>query len=166
MAQTISSFEELSLEGLRDIYDAEQKVLAAFPEMIEAASSNELKTAFREHREQTQEQVKRLETIFKKMGEEAKGKECPAARGLIAEAKQHIKEVERGPLLDAALIGAAQRFEHYEISAYGTARAFARRMGDEEAAKLLDTTLDEESQTDEKLNRIAEKVINPKAARA
>ncbi|GAB4460134.1 MAG: ferritin-like domain-containing protein [Armatimonadaceae bacterium] len=160
----VNTFEELSLDGLRDIYDAEQRILSALPEMAEAATAQELKSAFQEHERQTREQVSRLDQIFEMMGVDASGKECVAMRGLIAEGRQHIKEIEKGPLLDAALIGAAQRVEHYEMAAYGTARNFARQMGDQEAERLLQTTLDEEAKTDEKLTNIAVSVVNQKAA--
>jgi ferritin-like metal-binding protein YciE len=160
----VSSFEELALEGLRDTYDAENQVLAAFPEMIAAATSPKLKAAFEKHQKETQGQVARLEQIFEKMGESPGGVQCHAARGLIKEAKDHIKETERGPLLDAALIGAAQRFEHYEIASYGTARTFAEQLGDPEAVKLLDASLAEEKTTDESLTELAISTVNKKAA--
>ena len=163
MAQ-VTSFEELSLEGLRDIYDAEQKALNAYPEMINAASSPDLKAAFEMHRGQTEQQITRLEQIFQKMNAEPQGKECKAADGLLAEAREKIQQVEHGPLLDAALIAAAQKVEHYEISAYGTARTLAQRMGDDEAAQLLQATLEEEELTDKKLTSIAESNVNQQAA--
>jgi len=163
MAQ-VSSFQELAMHGLKDIYSAEQQALAAYPEMIQAATSDDLKAAFTEHMEQTRGQIGRLEQIFQKMNETPGGVECLAAKGLIAEAKEHIQEIESGPLLDAALIGAAQKVEHYEIASYGTARTFAEQMGDDIAAQLLEATLEEEELTDERLSDLAIATVNPDAA--
>ena len=163
MAQ-VSSFEELAMHGLKDIYSAEQQALAAYPDMIQAATSEDLKAAFTEHMQQTKGQIDRLEQIFKNMNDSAGGVECLAAKGLIAEAKEHIKEIESGPLLDAALIGAAQKVEHYEIAAYGTARTFAEQLGDDIAVQLLEATLEEEELTDERLSDLAVSTINPDAA--
>lgn len=164
MPEKVKTFEELSLHGLQDIYDAEHQALEkGLPALHEAATSAELKKAFKEHEAQTKKQVERLEKVFKAIGEKAERQECAAAKGLIEETQHIIKEGERGPVLDAALISAAQKFEHYEIASYGTARTFARQLGQEEAAKLLEETLAEEEQTDKKLTGLAESTINPKA---
>lgn len=163
MAQ-VSSFQELALHGLKDIYNAENQIIAALPEMSKVATSPDLKAAFDEHLAQTKGQVERLEQIFKNMNESPEGVTCLAAKGLIAEAKENIKEIEPGPLLDAALIGAAQKVEHYEIAAYGTARTFAEQLGDDIAVQLLEATLEEEELTDEKLTDLALSTINPDAA--
>lgn len=152
------------MHGLKDIYSAEQQALAAYPEMIRAASSEDLKAAFTEHMEQTRGQIDRLQQIFQKMNDNPEGVECAAAKGLIQEAREHIKEIEAGPLLDAALIGAAQKVEHYEIASYGTARTFAEQMGDDIAAQLLEATLEEEELTDERLSDLAISTVNPDAA--
>jgi len=162
---SVKSFEELSLEGLRDIYSAEQQALTkGLPALAKAAKSPELKAAFKEHIEQSKGQVARLDQIFKKLGESPEGKECSAAKGLIEETEEMISEVEPGPILDAGLIVSAQKFEHYEIASYGSARTFARQMGDEATARLLEETLAEEEETDLRLTSIAEGVINPDAA--
>jgi len=160
----VASFEDLAMDGLRDIYSAETQVLKAFPDMIGAATSPKLKQAFEKHQKQTQGHVQRLEAIFQTMKSSPEGEMCEAAEGLIKEAKQQIEMVERGPLLDAALIVAAQKFEHYEIASYGSARTFAQQLGDQKAVKLLEQTLEEEKQTDENLTAIAEETINQKAA--
>jgi ferritin-like metal-binding protein YciE len=160
----LDSFDELSLDGLKDIYSAEQQALQGLTQMQQAASSPELKAAFEEHKQQSEGQVRRLEQIFQTMGQSPEGKECKAAQGLIAEAQELIEEGQPGPVLDAGLIMAAQKFEHYEIASYGTARTFAQRMGQDEVARLLAETLREEEETDRKLTRIAESVINPQAA--
>lgn len=161
----VNTFEELSLEGLKDIYSAETQALEkGLPALVKAASTPELKAAFKEHVEESKKQVKRLEQIFKKIGESPEGKECSAAKGLIEETEEMISEGKPGPILDAGLICSAQKFEHYEIASYGTARTFARQLGDEATAKLLEETLQEEEETDRKLTRIAETLINPEAA--
>lgn len=159
----ITTFEEMALHGLRDIYNAEKQELAAYPDMIEAASSDKLKEAFTEHMNQTKTHVSRLEEIFKKMNESPEGVTCHAAKGLIAEAKENVKDIEKGSVRDAALIASVQRLEHYEVSAYGTARTYATQLGDMETAKMLETTLNEEAGTDEKLNMLAIYTINPNA---
>ena len=161
----ITTFEEMALHGLRDIYNAEKQELAAYPDMIAAATSDNLKKVFTDHMEQTKTHVTRLEQVFSKMNESPEGVTCHAAKGLIAEAKENIKEIEAGAVRDAALIASVQRLEHYEVSAYGTARTFATQLGDMETAKLLETTLNEEAGTDEKLNMLAVYTINPKAGK-
>lgn len=160
----LDSMEALALDELKDIYSAEQQALKGLSKMSEVAQSAELKAAFQQHREESQNQIRRLEQIFEQMGEDPGGKECKAAKGLIEEAQDLIKEGTPGPVLDAGLIGAAQRFEHYEIAAYGTSHTFARLMGQTQAADLLAQTLQEEKQTDQKLTQLAESVINQRAA--
>ncbi len=160
----ITTFEELSLEGLKDIYDSEHQITEALPKMAEAATNGELKKAFNTHLAQTQEQITRLERVFELLGEKAERKPCVATKGLIAEGNEHIKETQKGPLLDAALIEGAQKIEHYEIAGYGTARTYANQAGKADVAALLEETLREEEETDKLLSGIAESVINPKAA--
>jgi len=163
MAQ-VATLEELAVLGLKNIYDAEQQAVAAYPEMIEAATSEELKDAFQTHLQQTQGQVGRLEQIFQQMGQEPGGEKNQIAEGLFSAGKQIIDQTERGPVLDAGLIAAAQLAEHYEIGAYGTARTYAKQLGRDEVARLLEETLQEEELTDEKLTGIAETVVNQRAS--
>lgn len=160
----VSTFDELSLEGLKDIYDAEHQITEALPKMMEAATSDELKNAFRTHLEQTQNQIQRLDQVFQLMGAQPERKPCVATKGLIAEANEHLRETEKGPLCDAALIESAQKVEHYEIASYGTARTYARQAGQEQVAQLLEQTLKEEEETDQILTGIAESVVNRRAA--
>jgi len=154
-----AKFEDLFVEQLQDLYDAEKQIVQALPKLAEAASSEELIEAFQEHLEQTREQVKRLERIFKDMGETPGGKPCEGMQGLIKEGGRLISEISRSAVLDAALIGAAQKVEHYEISGYGTARTMAEMLGQQNAAELLDETLDEERETDDTLTDIAETIM-------
>lgn len=158
------SLQDLFLEDLRDLYNAESQLLKALPRMAKAASHPELKEAFELHTEQTRDQIGRLEQIFDLMGEKAKGKKCKAMEGIIEEGKDILKEEMDPEVLDAALIGAAQKVEHYEIAGYGTARTYAETLGNDEAARLLQQTLDEEGQTDKKLTLLAETLVNPEAA--
>jgi ferritin-like metal-binding protein YciE len=152
---------ELYIDELKDLYSAENQLIKALPKMAKAASSEKLRSGFEEHLEQTKGHVQRLETIFGQLEENPKGKKCKAMEGLIEEGSEAIGEYEDS-LLDAALIGAAQRVEHYEMAAYGTVRAFAEELGETEQASLLGETLEEEKQTDEKLTTLA-KEINPEA---
>jgi len=154
-----AKFEDLFTEELKDLYDAERQIVEALPKMQEAASSEELATAFEEHLEQTREQIKRLDQIFSTMGEEPGGKTCEGMQGLLREGEKLISEMEKSPVLDAALIGAAQKVEHYEIAAYGTMRTLAAMLGQNDAAELLEETLDEEKETDETLTEIAEAIM-------
>ncbi len=164
MPAAVSTFEELSLAGLKDIYDAEHQITEALPKMTEAATSADLKQAFQNHLEQTRNQIKRLDQVFEHLGQKAERKPCVATKGLIAEANEHLKETEKGALRDAALIESAQKVEHYEIASYGTARTYAKQAGQAEVARLLEETLQEEEATDRLLTKIAESVVNPKAA--
>lgn len=162
MAKT-ESIEELFLDELRDLYDAEKQITKALPKLAKGASSDELRTAFEEHLQQTQNQVRRLEQIFENLGEKATGKKCAAMAGLLHEGDEMLSEHEEGAVRDAGLIGGAQKVEHYEIAGYGTARSHAELLGNDMAVKLLEETLNEEKETDEKLNEIAENVVNQEA---
>lgn len=160
------SLEPLMIDELRDILDAEKQVAKALPKMAKAASSEQLKAAFREHLQQTSGQIERLNQVFDELGERPRGKKCEAMQGLIEEGQKMAEEIEAGPTRDALLIAAAQKVEHYEIAAYGTVRTFANQLGHSRAASLLEETLDEEKATDEKLTGIAESSANPRAAAA
>ena len=152
-------FEDLLKEELEDLYDAEKQIVSALPKMVEAASDDDLKAAFQEHLEQTQEQVARLERVFEAIGEQPGGRQCEGMQGLLKEGEKMINELEKSPVLDAALIGAAQKVEHYEISGYGTARTMAEFLGQQDAADLLEQTLDEEKAADDTLTEIAESIM-------
>jgi ferritin-like metal-binding protein YciE len=154
-----AKFDELFREELEDLYDAEKQIVQALPKMAEAASSEELSSAFQDHLEQTKEQVKRLEKIFKTLGVKPQGKTCEGMQGLIKEGQRMISEIPKSPVLDAGLIGAAQKIEHYEISGYGTVRTMAEMLGQQDAADLLEETLEEEKTTDETLTEIAESIM-------
>jgi ferritin-like metal-binding protein YciE len=149
-----NDLRELYIDELRDLYDAENQLIKALPKMAEAATSAELRSGFEEHLEQTRGHALRIEEIFNELGEKAKGKKCKGMHGLVDEGEDLVGEFE-GPVLDAALISAAQRVEHYEIAAYGTVRTFANILGDKEAATLLEKTLEEEKETDKKLTELA-----------
>ena len=159
----MESLDELLAEELKDIYSAEKQLLRALPKMAKKASAPELKTALQEHAEMTQRQVERLEDVFEALGKPAKAKTCKAMQGLIEEANEIMGEDASPAVLDAGIIAAAQKVEHYEIASYGTVRTWARLCGQEEAANLLQETLDEESQTDERLTELAESIVNPRA---
>jgi ferritin-like metal-binding protein YciE len=152
------SLQDLYLEQLKDLYDAENQLIKALPKMAKAASSPELRNAFEEHLEQTKEHAQRLETIFEGMGEKAKGQKCKAMEGLVKEGSEVIEEDMTEGVKDAALIAAAQRVEHYEMAGYGCVRTYANLLGDSEAANLLEKTLQEEKAADELLGGIAEQV--------
>lgn len=152
----MGNLRETFIDELKDLYDAEKQLLTALPKMAKAAESEELKAAFEEHIEQTEEHIARLEKVFEAFGETARGKKCKAMQGLIAEAKDLIEEEEG----DAALICAAQKAEHYEIATYGSLLAWAKVLEEEEAVELLEETLNEEKETDEKLTEIAESTVN------
>ena len=152
----MSTLRQSFINELEDLYDAENQLLKALPKMAEAAENDELKAAFRDHEGQTREQIKRLGKVFEVFGETPKRKKCKGMAGLIAEGEDLIQEEEG----DAALIGAAQKAEHYEISAYGTLAAWATALQEQNAVSLLQETLAEETETDEKLTSIAESVVN------
>ena len=156
--------QDLMVDQLKDLYNAENQLLKALPRMAKKASHEELKNAFNEHLEQTRTHVERLEQIFEKLDQNPKGKKCKAMEGLIEEGKEVMQEFEDPDVLDAGLIAAAQRVEHYEIAGYGTVRAYAELLGDSDTARLLQQTLDEEGQTDKLLTQLAESMINVEAA--
>jgi ferritin-like metal-binding protein YciE len=157
-----NSLRELYISELRDLYDAENQLIEALPKMAEASNSAELREGFEAHLEQTRGHADRLERILAGLGEEAKRKKCKAMKGLVAEGGEMIDENFEGAVKDAGLIGAAQRVEHYEIAAYGTVRTFAELLGDQEGVRLLTQTLQEEKETNEKLNELSE-TINAEA---
>ena len=161
----IESLRDLFIEELKDIYSAENQIIKALPKMEKAASSPQLKAGFSEHLQQTKGQVERLEQIFTQLDESQKGKTCKGMKGLLEEGEELMDEDVDPEVLDAGLISAAQRVEHYEIAAYGTVRTYAELLGLNDAAELLQQTLNEEKQTDQKLNTLAES-INVEAERA
>ena len=154
----INTLQELYVEQLRDLYSAETQLVKALPQMAKAAHEPVLKKGFEHHLEQTRGHVNRLEQILEKLDEKPTGNKCDAMAGLIKEGKKTINEDGEPEIKDAALIAAAQRVEHYEIAGYGSVRTFASLLGDNEAVKLLQATLDEEADTDKKLTKIAEKL--------
>jgi ferritin-like metal-binding protein YciE len=157
----METLQDLYLHELKDIYNAEKQILQALPKMAESANHNELRQAFEEHARVTEEQVRRLETIFSDLGQNPTGKKCKGMEGLIEEGKEVLEEKKADPdVRDAALIAAAQRVEHYEIAAYGTARTYAQQLGFSNHAELLQRTLDEEGETDQKLTKLAESRVN------
>lgn len=157
------SLKDLLIDELRDALSAENQIIRALPRMAEAAHSEELKAAFKEHLEQTKGHVDRLKQVFEKLGKSARSKHCKGMEGLIAEGKEMMEEDMEPEVLDAALIGAAQKVEHYEISGYGTMRTYANALGLKDVADLLQQTLDEEGDTDKKLTSLAESSINAEA---
>jgi ferritin-like metal-binding protein YciE len=161
----MESLRELYVEELKDLYSAENQIIKALPKMIKGASSKALKSCFTEHLEQTKGHVQRLETIFKDLDESPKGKKCKGMEGVIADGAELLEEDAEPEVLDAGLIGAAQHVEHYEIAGYGCARTYADLLSENKAAKLLQQTLDEEKETDEKLTGLARK-INVEAEKA
>jgi ferritin-like metal-binding protein YciE len=159
----MNNMQDLYLHELKDIHNAEKQILQALPKMAKAATHQELRQAFEEHERVTEEQVRRLETIFDDLGQKPSGKKCKGMEGLIEEGEEILSEDADPDVRDAALIAAAQRVEHYEIAAYGTARTYARQLGFDKHAELLQRTLDEEGQTDERLTKLAERRINTDA---
>jgi len=158
-----NTLRELYIDELHDIYDAEKQLIKALPKMAKAATSQDLRTGFEEHLEQTKEHARRLEQIFTSLGEKSAGKKCKAMEGLVEEGSEMIEEDFEGEVKDAGLISAAQRVEHYEIAAYGTVRTYANILEEDEAVELLERTLEEEKETDQKLTELAEG-INAEAA--
>jgi ferritin-like metal-binding protein YciE len=152
------TLRQLYIDELKDLYSAETQMVKALPKMAKASSNAELRQGFEEHLRQTSEHVSRLEQIFEMLGEIATGKKCLGMEGLVKEGSETMQESYADGLMDAALIGAAQRVEHYEIAGYGTVRAFAELMGENEHASLLEQTLEEEKQTDQKLSQLAEEI--------
>src|SRR5687767_9387201 len=163
MAEEKNPLEDLLHDELKDLYSAENQIVRALPKMIKAVESPDLKRAFERHLEETRRQVERLEQVGDELGmSKLSGKKCKGMEGLLEEGKEMMAELEPENM-DAGLIGAAQKVEHYEIAAYGTARAHAEMLGFRRAAKLLQQTLDEEAATDKKLTALAESVANPEA---
>jgi len=163
-SKDIKTMDDLFLHTLQDIYYAEKQILKALPDMIKKAMNRDLTAGFKKHLEETETHVSRLEQVFKMLGSEPKGHDCPAIDGIIEEANDIAGDVADRELLDAALIGAAQAVEHYEITRYGTLVAWAQQLGRDDCAAVLQRTLDEEKATDKKLTTLAERKINRKAA--
>jgi ferritin-like metal-binding protein YciE len=159
----METLEKLYINELRDLYSAENQLLKALPKMAKGASSAELKEAFENHLAETETHVERLEQIFKDLEENPKGKTCYGMKGLIEEGSEILEEEGEESVLDAGIIVAAQKVEHYEMAGYGSVRTFAQLLGQEEAAQLLQTTLDEESKANELLNQLAETTVNAEA---
>jgi len=153
-----NSLRDLYVAELRDLYNAETQLVKALPKMAKASSNAELRQGFEEHLRQTSEHVSRLEQIFEMLDEKPTGKKCLGMEGLVKEGAETLKEDYEDALMDAAIIGAAQRVEHYEIAGYGTVRAFAELLGENEHVSLIEQTLEEEKQTDEKLSQLADQI--------
>lgn len=159
----LESLQELYIEELKDLYNAESQLISALPKLAKAASAPALRNAFEKHLQQTRGHVERLDRIFEGLNSDPKGKKCKAMEGLLSEGKDLINGDGASSVRDVALIAAAQRIEHYEMAGYGCVRTYARLLGDEEAANLLQMSLDEEADTDEKLTELAEGSINVEA---
>jgi ferritin-like metal-binding protein YciE len=159
----LDTLKKLYVEELRDLYNAENQLLKALPKMAKGASSDELRQAFEDHLEETKGHVERLDEIFEELDESPKGKTCKAMKGLVEEGSEILEEEGEESVLDAGIIAAAQKVEHYEIASYGTVRTWATLLGEEEAADLLQQTLDEEGEADKRLNELAEEIVNPEA---
>lgn len=160
----IDSLEELLVDELKDIYDAEKQITKALPRMIKKAGNDQLRTAFEEHLRQTEQQIERLEQVFEQFEIPARGKKCLGMQNLIKEGQEMMAEAEDDDTRDALMIAAAQKIEHYEIASYGTMRVWANLLGHTEAAALFEETLDEEKETDQLLTTIAESFVNQAAA--
>jgi ferritin-like metal-binding protein YciE len=162
----IESMEDLFLEQIEDLYDAEQRLVKALPKMAEAATSPALRQAFESHLGETKGHVTRLEQVFQAIQKKPKSQTCDAMKGLIEEGEDLVSNTDQSPVRDAGLIASANRVEHYEIAAYGSVQAFAKTLGITEAVRLLETTLNEEKKADEKLTKLAESSVNQGALRA
>ena len=160
---TEKTLDNLFYDGLKDIYYAERKILKGLKKMTKGAESEKLAAAFEKHYDQTEGQIERLEQVFEIIGKRAQGKNCPAIDGILEEGEEILEEFKDSPALDAGLVAAAQAVEHYEIARYGTLKRWATVLGMNDAAKLLDQNLAEETQTDEDLTRLADKQANDKA---
>jgi len=158
------SLQDLFLMLVKDMYHGEKQIIKALPKMAENADNQQLKQALEKHRAETEQQVKRLEQVFKIMDQKPKAETCEAIRGLIEEGEEVMEEAEEGPVMDAGLIASAQAVEHYEIARYGTLCAWAKQLGMSDAASILGETLEEEKNADEKLNQIAMSNVNRQAA--
>jgi ferritin-like metal-binding protein YciE len=161
----MESLQELFVDELKDLYSAENQILKALPKMIRKAASKELKQGFENHLQQTKVHVERLDKIFQDLGKSPRGKKCKGMEGVIADGSELMAENAEPDVMDAGLIGAAQHVEHYEIAGYGCVRTYAELLGRDDFAKLLQKTLDEEKETDEKLTSLAKK-INVEAEKA
>lgn len=159
----MQTLKDLYIDELKDTYDAENQIAKALPKMAKEATNEELRAAIEQHLDQTQTQIERLEQIFEELGEKAKGTKCEATKGLLEEAKRMMDDAEDEDVRDAAIIGSAQKVEHYEIAAYGTLRTYAELLGFDEQAELLQETLDEEKEADENLTELAVTCINMEA---
>lgn len=162
----IETMEDLFLEQVGDLYDAERRLVKALPKMADASTSLSLRQAFESHLMETEGHVSRLENVFRSMGQDPKGHTCDAMKGLISEGEEIISDIDPSSLRDAGLIAAANRVEHYEIAAYRSARTFADILGLSEAATLLEQTLQEEKKADQKLTLLAENMVNDEALRS
>ena len=158
------SLSDLLGEELKDVYSAEKQLIKALPKMAKRASSRELRNALNQHLETTKRQAERLEQVFEALGEKPKAKTCEAMKGLIEEAEDMMSEDAEESVMDAAIIGCAQKVEHYEIATYGTVKSWAERIGQDRAARLLDETLQEEGEADKRLTGIAESMVNEGAS--
>ena len=158
------SLRELYVDNLRDMYSAEKQILRALPKMIKGAANEELANGLEEHRTVTEQQVARLEKIFRSLGTAARAKKCKGMEGLLEEGAELLEEEEQSEVRDAGIIVAAQKVEHYEIAAYGSLRTFAELLGEDEAVQLLEESLEEEKEADEKLTALAQSAINLEAA--
>ncbi len=156
----MESIRELLIDEMGDLYDAEKQLVKALPKMVKAASNQELSQAFENHLEQTRGHVERLERAFEMLGEKPKNRPCKAMKGLIEEAQEKIDEGVAEPLLDSAIICAAQKVEHYEIAGYGTLKSWANTLGLDDVAGLLDETLEEEKEADEKLTDVSDGLLS------
>ncbi len=160
----IDSLESLFQDELKDIYDAEKQITKALPKMIKKAGADELRTAFEDHLQQTEQQIERLEEVFEQLGMPARGKKCIGMQNLLKEGAEMMAEAEDDDTRDALMIAAAQKVEHYEIATYGTLRVWANLLGHADSAALFEETLDEEKETDQRLTAIAESFVNQAAA--
>ncbi|CDZ25904.1 ferritin-like domain-containing protein [Neorhizobium galegae] len=160
------TLDDLFHETLKDIYYAERQIVKALPKMARGAQDPKLKAAFEKHKEETEGQIDRLKQVFEIIGKRAQGKTCPAIDGIIEEGEEILDEFKGTPALDAGLLAAAQAVEHYEISRYGTLRAWAQQLGHRDAVTLLEQTLAEETKTDESLTTLAKTAVNTAAQKA
>jgi ferritin-like metal-binding protein YciE len=164
MAAKEKTLEDLFLHTLKDVFYAEKQILKALPRMAKAAESDQLREAFEVHRDETEGQIERLEQVFKIMGKSARGVQCEAINGIIEEGKEVMEDFADSAALDAGILAAAQAVEHYEITRYGSLKTWARELGMEDAAKLIEQNLEEEKKTDMLLTQLAEARVNTKAA--
>jgi ferritin-like metal-binding protein YciE len=162
----MNTMQELMEHMIQDLYSAENQILEALPQLMQQVQNDQLRQALQTHLQETEQQVERLKQIAQQIGIDPEGETCMAMQGLVEEAQDLLSQLEEGPVADAAIIGAAQKVEHYEIAAYGTARTLAQQAGQDQIADLLQQTLDEEKQTDEKLTSIATGQVNEEAVQS